>query len=53
MPRMDTTAPEQDPIERVTELLAKAAGSDPAAAIGPLAEVAELLESLLDAGDEI
>jgi hypothetical protein len=52
MPRMDTTAPERDPIERVTELLAVAAGSDPAEAIGPLAEVAELLESLLDAGDE-
>jgi hypothetical protein len=53
MPRMDSTASEQDPIERVKDLLAQAIGLDPAEAVEPLAQAAELLESLLDAEDEI
>jgi len=53
MPGMDTTPADTDPIEHVRLLLARVADIDPSAAVEPLAEIAELLESLLDGGDEV
>lgn len=52
MTRMDTTPHEVEPIERVSQLLARVAEVDPAEAVTPLAEVADILEALLDGGDD-
>jgi hypothetical protein len=52
MPRMDTTQGVEDPIDRVHRLLQEVTGVDPADAIEPLASVADLLEALLEEGDE-
>jgi hypothetical protein len=51
MPGMDTTPEDTDPIERVSQLLAQVGELDPAEAIAPLTEVADILETLLDAED--
>lgn len=48
MPGMDTTPQ----IDRVRELLDRVAAEDPAAAIEPLSEIADILEALLD-GDDV
>lgn len=47
---MDTTPEpvETDAIERVQSLLASIPDADPAAAVEPLSEVADLLETLLE-----
>ncbi|MDX1449792.1 MAG: hypothetical protein R3246_12105 [Acidimicrobiia bacterium] len=48
---MDTTPDAPDRIEHVRTLLDQVAEADPADAIAPLGEIAEILERLLD-GDE-
>lgn len=49
---MDTTREVEDPLALVDSLLAEIEGVDPADTIGPMAEVAELLERALDDGDD-
>lgn len=46
---MDTTVDHDDRLERVEALLAEVRDADPAEAVAPLQEVADLLEGLLDA----
>lgn len=48
MPTMDTTPDATDPIAHVRELLERVTEADPAEAVGPLNEIAEILEGLLD-----
>lgn len=48
MPSMDTTPDAADRIAHVRGLLDKVAQADPAEAVGPLSEIAEILEGLLD-----
>lgn len=50
MLRMDTTSPIADPLGQINRLLVEVAELDPAEAVAPLAEVAELLEAVLDGG---
>ena len=52
MSRMDTTRDVEDPLAEVAELLAAIEGVDPAESIGPMTEIAELLERALDDGDD-
>ena len=52
MSRMDTTRDVEDPLAMVDELLAEIEGVDPAESIGPMTEIAELLERALDDGDD-
>ncbi|HSJ27373.1 MAG TPA: hypothetical protein VLB67_04125 [Acidimicrobiia bacterium] len=49
---MDTTPKVEDPIDRVHRLLQEVSDVDPAEAIEPLAAVADLLEAMLEEGDE-
>lgn len=48
MPVMDTTPDTADRIEYVRSLLERVAEADPAEAVDPLSEVAEILEGLFD-----
>ena len=53
---MDTTSTVNDPqaddaLAAVSALLDAATRADPAEAVAPMAEIAEILESLLDHGD--
>ena len=45
---MDTTHDHRDSLARVDELLERVVDADPAKAVGPLTEIADLLEVLLD-----
>ena len=49
---MDTTRDLDDPLATVDALLAEIEGVDPAESIGPMTEIAEILERALDDGDE-
>jgi hypothetical protein len=49
---MDTTRETEDPLDRVDALLAGIEEVDPADAIRPMTEIAELLERALDDGDD-
>lgn len=51
MPTMDTTPDASDRIEHVRTLLEQVAEADPADAVEPLNEIAEILERLLDGAD--
>lgn len=48
---MDTTSEFADPLDRVTALLAAVEAADPAESVGPMAEIADILEDLLDGDD--
>lgn len=52
MPRMDTTPEVEDPLERVEALLASLTQADPADAVGPMTEIADLLERALGDGED-
>ena len=45
---MDSTDDRKVPSDRVEDLLASVVEADPAEAVGPLSEIADLLEALLD-----
>lgn len=52
MPSMDTTPGITDPLTRVAELLNALVNTDPAEAVEPMAEIADILEQQLDEGDD-
>ena len=50
---MDTTREAEDPLARVEALLAEIEAVDPAETVGPMTEIAELLERALGDGDDV
>lgn len=52
MRRMDTTSHTEDPITRVSELLAAVVQADPADTVEPMTQIAEILEKMLDQGED-
>lgn len=49
---MDTTRQADETLSEVDALLAEIATMDPADSVGPMIEIAELLERALDDGDD-